>query len=139
MIEVELKSGQLLKLHGGAESMPRINEFKFNYHLSLEYGVGSDLNSIVKHYTKVSQFIATDNKENALKELDNLMLNHQSMIDQIDHLSRAFASIVHSIDNEKNEDLSDEGLDLLIEKIPQIESREMRNIIDKVKKNLNTN
>ena len=67
------------------------------------------------------------------------MINHQSMFDQVDHESRAFACLIHSIDGEENTDLSDDGLDTLIDKLPKIEKVEIRDIINQVKKKLSQN
>ena len=137
MIEYKTKSGSTLKIYD--ETMPRINELKFHTHLSLEYGVGSDMNAVVGHYNKLAMWISQNKVEEAHQELRNLIINHQSLIHEVNHESRAFASIIYSIDDDVNNDLSDDGLDHFIEKLPKIQSSEVKEIIGMVKKNLKMN
>ena len=134
MKEVVIKN-KIYKLYDCIDELPIINFQKYNKFLLLDSGLGSDIDSVDSHLLNLARLIKTD-KNKAAQELQNLRQNMYMIVSEISPKYYAFAALIHSIDGEKVEDLSDDNLKKIIKNINTVKHSKIVNILMSIKKKL---
>ena len=104
-----------IKLYDSIDEMPIINFQKYNKYVLIDSELGSDIDSVDEHIVNIAKYIKSDNKKQAMQELQNLRQNMHMIVNEISPKYLAFATLIHSIDDEEQKDLSDSNLKEIIE------------------------
>ena len=119
MITLEVKKHKL-ELYTSSRETPIRRYHTLQKNLMIDSGIGSSMDDVVKHYSKIEQFISADKIPEAKVELSNLRMNLFAILQGYDTTAMSFACLIHSIDGQPCEDLSDEGLLKTIETLKDI-------------------
>ena len=122
-----------LVMYDSIEELPIANFQKYNKFLLIDAGIGSDINDIDQHIAKIAKYIKS-NQSLAMQELQNMRQNMYMIASGISPKYLAFAALIHSIDDKKVEDLSDENLKLVLESLKTIKHSWLINILTEIKK-----
>ena len=126
-----------LKLYDSIDEMPIVNFQKYNKYIIVDSGLGSDIDSVDEHLVNLAKLIKLD-KYKAQQELQNLRQTMHLIVSGISPNYLAFAALIHSIDGKVVEDLSDENLKAIIEKLQKAKHSMIVSILLWVKKKLAT-
>ena len=122
-----------LKLYDSIDEMPIVNFQKYNKYIIVDSGLGSDIDSVDEHLVNLAKLIKSD-KDKAQQELQNLRQTMHLIVSGISPNYLAFAALIHSIDGKVVEDLSDENLKSIIEKLQKAKHSMIVSILMWVKK-----
>lgn len=135
MREVKL-NGKLVRVYDSIEDLPITRFHRYNKYLMVDAGVGSDINAFDSHIERVVAFIRKDDRENAAKELENLRQSVFLVLAGQNTTHLSFACLVESIDGAPCDDLSQEGLEKVLEQIGGASRKEVTEAYDSVKKKI---
>lgn len=124
-----------VKLYDSIDEMPIVNFQKYNKLILIDSGLGSDIDSVDAHLVNLAKLIKTD-RTKASQELQNLRHNMHFIVSGISPKYLAFAALIHSIDDEKVTDLSDDNLKSLLNKLSEIKHSKLIKILNWLKKKL---
>ena len=116
MKEVKL-NGHKVDLYSSIEELPMVRFHKYNKCLLVDAGVGSDLSAFDGHIERVVRYIRSDKREEAAKELENLRQNIYIILQGMSPNHMAFACLVARIDGKVQDDISDEGLQRVMQQL----------------------
>ena len=128
--------GRVLELYDSVDEMPIVNFQAYNRYILLDSGIGSDLDSVDKHITKIGKLLAQDDRAAAMQELQNMRQNLFMVVTKTAPNHMAFAALVKSVDGKPCSDLSEAGLKALSEKINRAKYGKFISILTAVKKKL---
>lgn len=127
----------VIKLYDSIDELPVLNFQKYNKLMLIDAGIGSDLNDIDAHITKVGKYIASKDQEKAMQELQNMRQNLYMISSGINPRHMAFAALVASVNGEPQTDLSDTGLSKLLDRIRFAKRSRLMDFLADIKKKLN--
>lgn len=127
-----------VRVYDSIDEMPIINFQKYNKYLLIDSGIGSDADDIDAHITRVAKFIKSNNAKKALQELQNMRQNMYMVNSEISPKYLAFAALIHSIDGEEVNDLSDDGLKNVLAKLKEIKHSKIIDFLVWLKKKVTT-
>lgn len=110
-------NGRIIKLYDSIDEMPIVNFQKYNKYLLIDSGIGSDINSVDEHVTKIAKFIKANDSRKALQELQNMRQNLYMINSEISPGHLAFAALIQSIDGKEITDLSDDNLKAILKQL----------------------
>lgn len=130
--------GTRVYVYGDSKECPSKRYSRLQKYLVMDAGIGSDLESISSHFTRLYGFIGEAMTDTALKECENLHMNFFAVLNEMNFRSLAFAIIVASINDEPQTDISDEGLKRLLERVDSLELSQgtIETAVDEVKKKI---
>ena len=111
---------KIVRVYDSIDEMPIINFQKYNKYLLIDSGIGSDVDDIDAHITRIAKFIKAHNNKKALQELQNMRQNMYMVNSGISPKYLAFAALIHSVDGKEVNDLSDDGLKALLKELKEI-------------------
>lgn len=111
---------KIVRVYDSIDEMPIINFQKYNKYLLIDSGIGSDVDDIDAHITRIAKFIKANNNKKALQELQNMRQNMYMVNSGISPKYLAFAALIHSVDGKEVNDLSDDGLKALLKELKEI-------------------
>lgn len=123
-------------LYDSIDELPMRRFHRFNKMMLVDSGVGSDLSSVDAHLEKIKAYIATKKNDLAIVEVDNLRTNIYLTISGISPKFLAFATLIDEIDGEKVTDISDDGLQRIVNKLDDVAMTELNEKFDSVKKKI---
>lgn len=123
-------------VYDSIDEMPIANFQKYNKYLMIDSGIGSDVDDIDAHITKIAKYIKSKDEKKALLELQNMRQSMYMVNSEISPKYLAFAALIHSIDGKEVTDLSDDGLKALLEEIKQIKHSKVVEFLFWLKKKL---
>lgn len=129
---------KVVRVYDSIDEMPIVNFQKYNKYLLIDSGIGSDADDIDAHVTRVAKFIKSNNAKKALQELQNMRQNMYMINNEISPKYLAFAALIHSIDGEELNDLSDDGLKNVLAKLREIKHSKVIDFLTWLKKKVNT-
>lgn len=106
-----------VKVYDSVDEMPIVNFQKYNKYLLIDSGIGSDVDDIDSHVTRIAKFIKAGDNKKALQELQNMRQNLYMVSSEVSPKHLAFAALIHSINGKELTDLSDEGLKEALDKL----------------------
>jgi len=118
------------------DSVPSKSLHNFNKFCIIESNTGGGLDSVMDMINKAVKLINTDNKAKAVDTLNNLSQSITMVVEQIDPLSLAFASVVYSINDIVVTDRSPEGVRDLIHSLTGITREEVAGFVVDFKKKI---
>ena len=106
----------------------------------IESGIGSTLNDIIRHFSRLDQFIEVKDYDSIVAERENLLMNYQFMIGEQYIKSYVFASLIKSIDG-VNVDITDDNIDDYVQMLENsdLTISQVEEITDSQKKSLMSN
>lgn len=126
---------KVLVLYDSIDELPIVNFQKYNKYLLIDAGIGSDIDAIDEHISRLAKYIKTDISK-AAQELQNYRQSLYMIASNISPKHLAFAALIHSIDGEKVEDLSDDNLRLILENLQTVRRSWLVNLLVKIKKKI---
>lgn len=125
-----------LEIYDSIDELPMKRFHKFNKMMLVDSGVGSSLSDADAHLERIKAFIRVKKADEAMKEVDNLRTNLYFVISSISPKNLAFASLVKSLDGTECNDLSDDGLQDVVDKLGDVTVTELNEEFDSVKKKI---
>ena len=129
-------NGHKVELYNSIEELPIVRFHKYNKCLLVDAGVGSDLTAFDSHIERVVRYIRADKREEAAKEMENLRQNVYLIIQGMSPQHLAFACLVARIDGKPVTDLSDEGLQNILEQLGGTQFKDITAHTEAVKKKI---
>ena len=124
-----------VQMYDSIDEMPICRYHMFTQLMVLYSGLGSTMGDIENKLRELMKYIQTD-KAKAQKELENLYQCITIINRGVNLPSQAMASLVYSIDGERCDDLTSEGLARTAKKLEQMKQGDLRDILQGVKKKL---
>jgi hypothetical protein len=137
MREEKIK-GLKVKMYDSIDELPIVRFHKYNKFMLIDSGIGSDLTDIDTHVTKISKFISSDDKKNAVIELENMRQLLYMITEELSPKHLAFATLVHSINGNHITDISDDGLKKVIERLNIVNRGWFSEMIESLKKKMDS-
>lgn len=133
----EVKFGKkTIVMYDAIEELPIARYVKFTKYQLIESGVGASISSADNHIERAIRFLEND-KDNAIKELENLRQCLFFIENEVNPNHFSFAVLIKSIDGvdkNKDEDLTEQGLRKTIQEIAEITEKQLSKELKAVKK-----
>jgi hypothetical protein len=128
----------VLKIYQDIDEMPVDRYNIFNLYSLKDAEIGNTMEDVGRKYTTLATLVITKQNDKANQELNNLFQTHWSIINKLNYKSLAFMSMIHSIDDQEVQDLSEENLILLTSQLSKkgLTMRIVKEEIDSLKKKL---
>jgi len=123
---------------GDVTELPAKRFQKFNKFLLLDSGIGSDIQDIDNHIERLRVYVQKDT-DKAVMELENLRQNMYLVMKGITPKHLAFCTLIYKFDGEACEDMSDEGIKDLHERLSSVSAGWFERMFRAVKKKLMLN
>lgn len=137
MKEVKL-GGKSVRLYDSIDEMPIVNFQRYNKYLLIDSGIGSDVDDISQHVTRIARLIRLGDKKKALQELQNMQQNMLMISSGISPKYFAFAALIKDVDGKSVNDLSDDGLRKLVESLSGARHSTIVSLLEWLKKKVFT-
>lgn len=125
-----------VELYDAIEELPIMRFHRYNKMLLVDAGIGSDLADFDRHVEKAIRLINAKTPDLAAVELENLRQNVYFIQSNLSPRHLAFAVLVKSINGRPCNDLSDDGLQKIIEQFADIPNDEITAQLEAVKKKI---
>lgn len=135
MKELTLNSHKV-RIYDSIDELPMVRFHKYNHTLLVDAGIGSEIGDFDAHIERVVRYIRKGDNENAAKELDNLRQNVFMIMQGQSVKDLSFAVLVAEIDGEPQNDISQEGLQKVVELLGGATKKELTDIMQSVKKKI---
>ena len=126
-----------VELYDSIDDLPVLRFHKYNKMLLVDSGVGGDLNDINNHLERAMVYCRTK-PDFAIKELENLRQNIFLIMSEINPKHLAFCTLIKTFDKQPFDDLSDEGLKNMLQKIKDISHTDLTAHTEAVKKKIDS-
>ena len=113
-------NGNTIKVYDSIDEMPIVNFQKYNKYLLIDSGLGSDADDIDAHIARIAKYIKGNDQKKAMQELQNMRQGLYMVNSEISPRYFAFAALIHSINGEKLDDLSDSNLKKVLDSINSV-------------------
>lgn len=124
-----------VEIYDSIDELPIVRFQKYNKMLLIDSGVGSDLSDFDNHIERAIRFCRTK-PELAAIELENLRQSVYLIQSEVSPKHLAFCVLVKTFDGDPFNDLSDEGLQQMLNKLSDATNKEMTDQLDTVKKKI---
>lgn len=135
MKEVRL-DGHRVVVYNSIDELPMERFHRYNKMLLVDAGVGSEISDFDARIERCVRYIRKGENENAAKELDNLRQNVFLIMQEQGVRDLSFACLVQSVDGEPCNDISEEGLTKVLERLGGVPRRQMTDALQSVKKKI---
>ena len=109
MKHIEIQ-GKKVVMFDSIDELPIRRFHKWQKLLMVAAGVGGTLAEFDSHIERVVTFLKTNDRDNAVKELENLRQNVNMMQNEVPLAGMAFAALIQSVDGKECNDISEDGL-----------------------------
>jgi len=123
-------------LYDSIDELPMKRFHKFNKMMLVDSGIGSDLNDIDRHLERIKAFVRQKENDHAMLEIENLRTNFFFVFQGLSPKYLAFAALVKEIDGKECDDLTDDGLKNVVEKLSDTPIDVLNKEIEDVKKKI---
>lgn len=124
-----------LEIYDSIDALPVARFHKYNKMLLVDAGVGSDLADFDSHIERAIRFCRSK-PELAATELENLRQTVYFIQSELSPKHLAFCVLIKSVDGVECEDISDESLKKLLDKISDVENSKLTATLEAVKKKI---
>lgn len=124
-----------VELYESIDDLPMSRFHKYNKFILIDSGVGSDISDFDNHIEKAIRYIAKQ-PDLAIAELENMRQNVYLIQNEISPKFLAFSVLVFSIDGVLCNDMSDDGLKIIIDKLSDAPIKEVTDLMESVKKKI---
>ena len=125
-----------VELYDSLDELPIVRFHKYNKMLLIDAGVGSDLSDWDAHMEKVVRYCRLNQPDKAEKEIGNIRQNIYFIQSEISPKHLAFAALVKSIDGKLVDDLTDDGLQKVLDLFAEATNKELTDHMESVKKKI---
>lgn len=135
----ELKiNDHVFQMYKSADELPALRYSRFQKYLIAENGIGSDIESVSLHFSKLFEFFGHGLHKEAYDETKNLFYNLYNMLEGNNLPAMGFACLVHSIDGKTFTDVTESGLENLVKTINEtgISQAQIKDYVNEVKKKI---
>ena len=134
-----LINNKIVSVYDSIDEMPIVNFQKYNKYLLIDSGIGSDVDDIDSHITKIARYIKSNDSKKAMLELQNMRQCMYMINSEISPKYLAFAALVQSVDGTEVTDLSDDSLKDLLKEIKHVKHSKIVDFLFWIKKKLRRN
>lgn len=125
-----------VEMYDTIEELPIVRFHKYQKLLLIDAGIGADINAFDQRIEKTRRYLMDGKPEKAQQELENLRQSVFLIQSGINPKHRAFAALVAKFDGMECNDVSDDGLAKLTEKLNDAPESELTAQLDSVKKKI---
>lgn len=125
-----------VELYDAIEELPMQRFHKYNKMLLIDAGIGSDLADFDRHIEKAAIYARSKTPELAAVELDNMRQNIYFIQTALSPRHLAFAVLIKSIDGKDCNDLSDDGLQKVVDMFADVPIKDVTAEFMAVKKKI---
>ena len=125
-----------VEIYDAIDELPMLRFHKYNKMLLVDAGIGSDLQDFDTHIEKAIRYARSKTPELAAIELDNMRQNVYFIQSGLSPKCLAFAVLVKSIDGTPYNDLSDDGLQKVVDMFGDVPVKELTAQMEAVKKKI---
>lgn len=129
-------NGHRVRIYDSIDELPMVRFHKYNHTLLVDAGIGSEIGDFDAHIERVVRYIRKGDNENAAKELDNLRQNVFMIMQGQSVKDLSFAVLVAEIDGEPQNDISQEGLQKVVELLSGATRKELADGYQSAKKKI---
>ena len=129
-------NGKKVVLYDSIDELPMLRFHKYNKMLLVDAGVGSDLSDFDRHIEKVIRYLNSPTPNMATVELENMRQNIYFIQSEVSPRHLAFAVLVKSINGKPRNDLSDDGLQKIVDLFADVPNAELTAHLEAVKKKI---
>lgn len=129
-------AGRKVEIYDSVEELPMVRFHRYNKFLLVDAGVGSDIGDFDRHIEKAMIYARSRTPDLAVAELENLRQNVYMIQQQVSPRFLSFAALVKSIDGRACNDLSDEGLQRVVDCLAQAPVGKLTALFEAVKKKI---
>ncbi len=137
MKEIDM-NGVKVEMYDGIDELPIARFHKYNKMLLVDAGIGSDMADFDRHLAKAAGYIGKGDRDNAVKELENLRQCVNAVQQGLSPRHLAFAALVKSIGGEPCGDISDDGIRRTAERLATLTAGETATALGAAKKKIDT-
>lgn len=137
MVERQI-AGHRVKMYDAIDELPIVRFQKFQKYLLIDSGIGGDVAAFDRRCEKIRRYLSQNKNDLAGQEMQNLRQCVYMIQSELNPGHRAFACLVESIDGKKTDDLTDEGLARVLEKLSGMTYGEAASELGAVKKKIDT-
>lgn len=127
---------KIVKVYDSIDEMPIVNFQKYNKYLLIDSGIGSNVDDIDAHISRIAKFIKINDRKKALQELQNMRQNMYMVNSEISPKYMAFAALIHSIDDKPITNLSDDNLKSILNDLRTIKHSWLADLLLRLKKKI---
>lgn len=124
------------KIYDSIEDLPIVRFHHYNHMVLVDAGIGSEMSDFDNHIERVVRYIKNKDNDNAAKELDNLRQNVYQIMSKQSIKDLSFAVLVAEIDGKPCNDMSQDGLQKVVELLSGATKKELTDISQSVKKKI---
>lgn len=125
-----------VEIYDNIEEMPVTRWHKYQKYSIIDSGIGCDLQSVDAHITRAATFYKRGETDKAITELENLRQNIFFIQNETDLHLLSCACLIKSIDGKPCDDLTDEGLQRVIDTLTDVPRNIITAIFVAVKKKI---
>lgn len=134
-MKVEKVNGHTAEIYDSIDELPIRRFQKYNKLLLVDSGVGSDLMDMLGHIDRVKVYVKRD-PNLAIAELDNMRQAVNLVVKGMSPRYLAFAALVAKVDGEAVDDLSDAGLEGVLERLKDVKAGWFGEMLKSAKKKI---
>ena len=121
------------------DALPIVRFHKYQKLLLVDAGIGSDIAAFDQHIERTRRFLMSGKSEQAQQELENMRQCVFLIQSGVNPRHRAFAALVTKIDGQECNDIGDDALAAVTEKLNDVPETELTARLEAVKKKLTGN
>lgn len=107
-------NGHILEMWDSVDNLPASNYINHARLTMLDAGIGSDLDSVTRHWQKIAKLAEKGDADGLKKQLSNYLQSLQFIVSNTSPEMMSFVSLIKSIDSKAIEDYSDENAKAII-------------------------
>lgn len=134
------QSGHTIEMYNTIHELPMKRSHEFTKYLGMDADIGSDIEGVGRHFERLFMFLGAgkEMKAEAQREAYNLYYQWFLVLENINPKYLSFACLIHSLDKEPCNDLTEDGLRALVNRLSEINltEGEISTATEEVKKNL---
>ncbi len=119
MIEIKLNSNRIY-LYDSIHELPEVRFHEFNKYALMDMGVGSDMDSIGRHFANLDNLLKFKKFDEMVQERKNMHLNYFYAIEKISFKSLCFGVLVSKINQEYTGAFTFEALQAQSQRLSQM-------------------
>lgn len=131
-------NGHIVKLYDSIDELPIVNFQKYNKCVLIDSSLGSDVESVDEHIISLAKYVNAGDRAKTLSELQNMRQNLHLIVSGVSPKYMAFAALVKSIDGVEQKDLSDSGLQAIVDMFSEAPHGFFSDLLAELKKKLSS-
>jgi len=129
-------NGHKIVFYNNIEELPIKRYHKFNKLLLIEANIGSTVADVDRHLHKAMLLVGAKRNEDAMTELQNLRQNIIFVQNSVSPTSLAFAALIKEMDGEPCNDLTDEALKKIADRLQDVAAVDIHKTVAAQKKKI---